>query len=168
LSYEGNTYFCFLSCILQILFSIFFSIGKTTILIKTTKKAVKIANQYNPNPTVAPIAAVTHIMAAVVKFLTTPSWVLKIIIPAPKNPIPTIIQPKILEESKLETPKYLSKLKREMIIKRAEPKLIIENVLVPASFLAHSLSNPIKAPRAVASNKLLKLKSKTLDEISIK
>ena len=83
-----------------------FSIGKITKLIKTINIAADIANSYNPNPTAAPTAAVAHIIAAVVKPSTLPSFSRKIIIPAPKNPMPTMICPKVREGSKLDTPKY--------------------------------------------------------------
>ena len=38
------------------------------------KKVYNIASQYNSNPTAAPTAAVAHIIAAVVRFFTIPSF----------------------------------------------------------------------------------------------
>ena len=101
-----------------------------------------ILSVYSPIPTRAPIAAVAHIVAAVVSPCTSSPF-LKMI-PAPRNPMPDTICATTRE---LSPPSIVGDIRQN----RVEPRQISDSVRIPTDLPLVSRSRPITRPRPTES-----------------
>ena len=115
---------------------------------KSTMAVAMTATIYMPVPQDSPMAAVTHNPAAVVSPRTTFLW--KMMVPAPKKPIPETTCAATREESFSSWPKPYC----DTTQKRALPTATRKWVRKPASFERYSRSIPITPPKRNAMNSL--------------
>ena len=111
---------------------------------RSTMLVVIAAARYIPVPQASPMAAVTHRPAAVVRPRTMFFW--KMMVPAPRKPMPETTCAATREESFRSMPKPYC----ETMQNRALPIATRKWVRKPASFERYSLSMPMIPPRSSA------------------
>jgi len=111
-------------------------------------RVLRMAVDSRPIPAATPIAAVTHMLAAVVSPRVSTSFVPIIMAPAPRNPTPAIRPCNIRLKSALDAPACWG-----MRTKSAAPMATSMCVRTPALLPCRSRSYPNKPPRTAATRR---------------